>query len=232
MKARVLVAEDEPKQAELLRRYLEAEGYGVVVATNGRHAVDEARRLMPDLVIADVMMPVMDGLDVCRVLRYESDIPVIFVTARSTEEDILLGLDLGADDYITKPYSPRVLMAKVRTVLRRNGVGSDNADAGFGFGDVLVDVRKHEITRAGQPVSVTPKEFGILAALGSDRGRAFSRRALLEAAFGINYDGLERTVDVHVVSLRRKLERDPVNPTFLETVYGVGYRLAEEPTES
>ncbi len=239
MKARVLVAEDEPKQAELLRRYLEAEGYAVVITSNGRQAVDEARRLMPDLVIADIMMPLMDGLDVCRVLRYETDIPIIFVSARSTEEDMLLGLDLGADDYITKPYSPRILMAKVRTVLRRNGGGDPASDQLFHFGDVTVDTRKHEITKAGRPVDATPKEFAILATLCSDRGRAFTRRQLLEAAFGFNYDGLERTVDVHVVSLRKKIELDPSEPAHIQTVYGVGYRLAdpeqlddpEQPTE-
>ena len=229
MNARVLVAEDEPKQAELIRRYLEVEGYAVAVVHDGRSAVEEARRRAPDLVILDVMMPGMDGLDVCRILRYDTEIPVIFVTARSTEDDLLLGLDLGADDYITKPYSPRELMARVRTVLRRSGAGGDDDVVTYVFGDVEVDIRRHEVRRAGQLVAVTPKEFGILSTLCADRGRAFSRRQLLEGAFGFDYDGLERTVDVHVVSLRKKLEADPSHPEFLETVYGVGYRLVEEP---
>ena len=226
MSGRLLVAEDDPKQADLIRRYLEREGHAVAVVHDGRSAIDEARRREPDLVVLDVMMPRVDGLDVCRILRYESDVPIIMLTARSTEDDMLLGLDLGADDYITKPYSPRELVARVRTILRRSG--RDATDHRLVIGDIVVDTARHEVTRAGAHVECTPKEFAILAALAASPGRAFTRLQLLEEAFGFDYDGLERTVDVHVANLRKKLEPDPADPTHLLTVYGVGYKLNDE----
>ncbi len=226
MSGRILVAEDDPKQADLIRRYLEREGHAVAVVHDGRSAIDEARRRSPDLVVLDVMMPRVDGLDVCRILRYESDVPIVMLTARSTEDDMLLGLDLGADDYITKPYSPRELVARVRTILRRSG--RDEAQQRLVIGDVVVDTARHEVTRAGAPVECTPKEFAILAALAAHPGRAFTRLQLLEEAFGFDYDGLERTVDVHVANLRKKLEPDPADPSYLLTVYGVGYKLNDD----
>ncbi len=226
MNGRILVAEDDVKQAELIRLYLEREGHAVVVAHDGRSALDEARRRAPDLVLLDVMMPNVDGLDVCRILRYESDIPIIMLTARSTEDDMLLGLDLGADDYITKPYSPRELVARVRTLLRRSGAGTEPAR--LTIGDLVVDTGRHEATLAGELVDCTPKEFAILAALTASPGRAFTRLQLLEEAFGFDYDGLERTVDVHVANLRKKLEPDPADPTYLVTVYGVGYKCSDQ----
>ena len=227
MSGRILVAEDDPKQADLIRRYLEREGHAVAVVHDGRSAIDEARRREPDLVVLDVMMPRVDGLDVCRILRYESDIPIIMLTARSTEDDMLLGLDLGADDYITKPYSPRELVARVRTILRRSG--RDAVDHRLAIGDIVVDTARHEVTRGGQHVDCTPKEFAILAAMAASPGRAFTRLQLLEEAFGFDYDGLERTVDVHIANLRKKLEPDPAAPTHLLTVYGVGYKLNDDP---
>ena len=226
MSGRILVAEDDPKQADLIRRYLEREGHTVAVVHDDRSAIDEARRRTPDLVVLDVMMPRVDGLDVCRILRYESDVPIIMLTARSTEDDMLLGLDLGADDYITKPYSPRELVARVRTILRR--AGRDTADHRLVIGDIVVDTARHEVSRGGQHVECTPKEFAILAALAASPGRAFTRLQLLEEAFGFDYDGLERTVDVHVANLRKKLEPDPAEPTHLLTVYGVGYKLNDD----
>ena len=229
MSGRILVAEDDPKQADLIRRYLEREGHAVAVVHDGRSAIDEARRRAPDLVVLDVMMPRVDGLDVCRILRYESDVPIIMLTARSTEDDMLLGLDLGADDYITKPYSPRELAARVRTILRR--AGRDAADHRLVIGDIVVDTARHEVSRNGDHVECTPKEFAILAALAASPGRAFTRLQLLEEAFGFDYDGLERTVDVHVANLRKKLEPDPADPTHLLTVYGVGYKLNDEPSD-
>lgn len=224
---RIVVAEDDPRQADLIRRYLEHEGHQVVVVHDGRSAVEEVRRRAPDLVILDVMMPVVDGLDVCRILRFESDVPIIFVTARSTEDDLLLGLELGADDYLTKPYRPRELVARVRVHLRR--AGSQGSDAGaLGVGGLVIDTVRHRVELLGEQVQLTPKEFAVLAALAAEPGRAFSRRDLLEAAFGFDHDVLERTVDVHVLNLRKKLEADPSDPRWVLTVYGVGYAFAEE----
>jgi len=224
MMGRILVAEDDPKQAKLIKLYLEREGYSVAMTHDGRAALEEARRLTPDLVLLDVMMPRVDGLDVCRILRYESDVPIVLLTARSTEDDMLLGLDLGADDYITKPFSPRELVARLRTILRRSGAANGVAHR-LVVGELVVDTARHEAERAGQPVECTPKEFAILAALAATPGRAFTRPQLLEAAFGFDYDGLERTIDVHVANLRKKLEPDPTDPDYLLTVYGVGYKM-------
>ncbi|MEM8925748.1 MAG: response regulator transcription factor [Actinomycetota bacterium] len=224
---RIVIAEDDPKQAELIRLYLEREGHAVVVTGDGRHALDEVRRRRPDLVVLDVMMPRVDGLDVCRVLRYESDIPIIMLTARSTEDDMLLGLDIGADDYITKPFSPRELVARVRALLRRSA-GDDDQAGEITIGALTIDRGRHVVAVRGAPVEITPKEFAILAAMAAAPGRAFSRRMLLEEAFGFDYDGLERTIDVHVGNLRKKIELDPSNPEYLLTVYGVGYKMAEE----
>ncbi len=228
MGARILVAEDDVKQAELVRRYLEREGHSVVIAHDGRAALDEARRRRPDLLVLDVMMPRVDGLDVCRILRTESDTPIIMLTARSTEDDLLLGLDLGADDYLTKPYSPRELVARVRTILRR----ADRhraADSRLRIGDLVVDTARYEVFLDGREIDVTPAEFKILACLAAQPGRVFPRQKLLEQAFGFDHYALDRTVDVHVMNLRRKIEADPAAPAFLLTVYGVGYKMADQP---
>lgn len=230
MAARILVAEDDPKQAELVRRYLEREGHSVVLAADGRLAIDEARRRSPDLLVLDVMMPRVDGLDVCRILRAEADIPIIMLTARSTEDDLLLGLDLGADDYITKPYSPRELVARVRTLLRRAARHTPVDDEPFRIGELVVDSARHEVSVGGRRVDVTPAEFNILECLCASPGRAFTRQYLLEQAFGFDHNALHRTVDVHIMNLRRKIESDPAAPTYLLTVYGVGYKMADEPS--
>lgn len=228
MGARILVADDDYKQAELIRRYLERDGHSVVVARDGRQAIDEARRRTPDLLILDLMMPRVDGLDVCRIIRAEMDVPIVMVTARSTEDDVLLGLDLGADDYVTKPYSPRVLVARVRTVLRRTGRSAADSEQPYSVGDLVVDPVRHEVTMAGRLVDVTPAEFKILECLVATPGRAMSRQHLLEHAFGFDHDVLTRTIDVHVMNLRRKLEPASGEPRYLLTVYGVGYKLAED----
>jgi DNA-binding response OmpR family regulator len=224
--ARVLVAEDDRKQAELIRRYLEHDGHTVVVVGDGRAAIDECRRRRPDLAVLDVMMPHADGLDVCRVLRAESEIPIIMLTARSTEEDVLLGLDLGADDYVTKPYSPRQLAARVRAVLRRVRPAATDDGHVLRTGALAVDTERHAVTVDGRAVECTPAEFRIIACLAARPGKVFTRQALLEAAFGFDHYALDRTVDVHVMNLRRKIEVEPDRPTFLVTVYGVGYKLA------
>src|SRR5688572_12227462 len=185
MPARILVAEDDRKQAELIRRYLEREGHLTVVVYDGRAAIDEARRRSPDLLVLDVMMPKVDGLDVCRVLRADGEVPIIMLTARSTEDDLLLGLDLGADDYLTKPYNPRELVARVRTVLRRTRSRSEGEV--YRVGELEIDPGRHEVRLADRLVEVTPAEFKILACLAASPGRAFSRQQLLEHAFGFDH---------------------------------------------
>ncbi|WP_326550245.1 response regulator transcription factor [Micromonospora sp. NBC_01813] len=226
MAGRILVAEDDPKQANLVRLYLEREGHSVRVVGDGRAALDEYRSRRPDLVILDVMMPVVDGLDVCRIMRAESDVPLLLLTARTTEEDILLGLDIGADDYVTKPYSPRELVARVRALLRRAGVVNAGIQAILRVGDLEIDPGRFEVRVAGRPVTLTAKEFGILEVLAGEPGRAFTRAQIIERAFGFDRDVLERTVDAHVMNLRRKTEEDPTEPRFVQTVFGRGYRLA------
>ena len=223
---RILVAEDDRKQAELIRLYLEREGHSVMVVHDGRTALERIREVDPDLVVLDVMMPRMDGLDVLRILRTERQTPVVVVTARSTEDDVLLGLDLGADDYVTKPFSPRELAARVRAVLRR-GDGAAAAPPDI-IGPIEIDRQRHEVRIHGEPVDLTPREFAILDALASSPGRAFTRRQLCERAFGFDYCGLERTVDAHVVKLRRKLGDDSSEPRLVVTVRGVGYRMADD----
>ncbi|WP_103890833.1 response regulator transcription factor [Actinacidiphila yanglinensis] len=239
MGAHVVVAEDDPKQAELVRRYLEHEGHRVVVVHDGRAALEAVRRHRPDLMVLDVMMPRVDGLDVCRVLRADpasADLPVLMLTARSGEDDLLLGLDLGADDYMTKPYSPRELMARVRTLLRRAGAtGSAGAavprrpDPVLRVGAVAVDPVRHEVTVDGRRIECTPGEFDLLALLAAEPGRVFTRAQVIERQHGIDRYFTSRTVDVHVMNLRRKIEPDPRHPVRLVTVYGVGYKLVEGP---
>ncbi|AQZ62268.1 Phosphate regulon transcriptional regulatory protein PhoB (SphR) [[Actinomadura] parvosata subsp. kistnae] len=226
MCANVLVAEDDPKQAELLRRYLQREGHSVAVVHDGRTAIEQARLRRPDLVLLDVMMPGVDGLDVCRVLRAESDVPVLMVTARSTEDDLLLGLDLGADDYLTKPYSPRELMARVRTLLRRTRRGS--GEEVYRVGGLTVDRERHMVLADGREVECTPAEFRILEALAACPARVFTRSQLLEHLHGYDRFITERTVDVHVKNLRKKIEPQPQRPVRLRTVYGVGYKLVSD----
>ena len=226
MNAKLLVAEDDPKQAELLRRYLEHEGHAVTVVGDGRAALDAVRSDPPDLLVLDVMMPRVDGLDVCRVLRRESDLPVLMLTARSSEDDLLLGLDLGADDYLTKPYSPRELAARIRTLLRRARVAAP-ASTALRAGDLEVDPVRHEVRAAGREVACTPGEFRLLEVMAAGPGRVFTRDQLLRCLHGFDSYVTARTVDVHVMNLRRKIEPQPGRPARLVTVYGVGYKLVD-----
>ncbi|MEV6304314.1 response regulator transcription factor [Actinoplanes sp. NPDC051861] len=223
MCAAVLVAEDDRRQAEVLRRYLLAAGHEPVVVHDGRAALDQARRLRPDLLVLDVMMPGLDGLHVCRTLRAESEVLVLMLTARTSEDDLLLGLELGADDYLTKPYSPRELMARVRTLLRR--APRPEPEATLRVGGLALDPARHTVTVDGEPVVCTRGEFAILAAMSEQPDRVFSRAQLLHHTRGIDRSSTERTIDVHVSNLRRKIEKDPQRPSRLLTVYGVGYRL-------
>ena len=222
----VLVIEDERKTSDLIQLYLQRNGYTPLAAADGRTGLEMARTHQPDLIVLDLMLPGLDGLDLCRILRAEADIPIIMLTARSTEDDKLLGLDLGADDYLTKPFSPRELVARVRTVLRRVGKSVTEEPATTLHWDTLVlDTLQHTLTYAGTPLALTPKEFRLLETLMREPGRVFSRIELLEKAFGLDYDGLERTIDVHIRNLRQKIEPDPNQPVVVQTVFGVGYRL-------
>ena len=227
MGIRVLVAEDDAMQAELVRRYLERDGYTAVVVHDGVAALDQARRTRPDLIVLDVMMPGMDGLEVCRTLRRESEVPVLMLTARSSEEDLLLGLELGADDYMTKPYSPRELMARVRTLLRRSRSGGAWSDGVLRVGELTVDPDRRLVHVGAAPVECTRGEFEILAAMAAQPDRVFSRAQLLKETHGFAPYTTERAVDVHIMNLRKKIESDPRNPRYLATVFGVGYKLTD-----
>jgi DNA-binding response OmpR family regulator len=224
MGARVLVAEDDLKQANLIKVYLEREGHSVLVVHDGRSALQAARERKPDLLVLDVMMPAVDGLDVCRILRAESEVPIVLLTARTAENDVLLGLDIGADDYITKPFSPREMAARVRALLRRSGAVTA-ANQVIVVGDIEVDAGRFEVRVAGQPITLTAKEFGILEVLAQEPGRVYTRAQIIDLAFGFDHYVLERTVDAHVMNLRRKIEPDPADPKYVQTVHGRGYRL-------
>jgi len=227
MNRSILVVDDDRKLVDLIRLYLEKDEYQVMVAYDGKQALEIARRFHPALVILDLMLPKVDGLEVCRLLRSESRLPIIMLTARTTEEDKLTGLDLGADDYVVKPFSPRELMARVRAVLRRTADDSQAGPSLLKSGDLEVDFLSRQVTLLDKDIHLTPKEFRLLEILIRQPGRVFSRLDLLEDAFGYDYAGLERTVDVHIMNLRKKIEPDPEYPRYVQTVYGIGYRFAE-----
>jgi DNA-binding response OmpR family regulator len=227
MKPNILVVDDDRKTVDLIRLYLEKDGYRVLVAYDGRRALELAMARQPGLIILDLMLPLLDGLDVCRTLQSEFEIPIIMLTARTTEEDKLEGLDLGADDYVTKPFSPRELVARVRAVLRRARTKKEAGLPEVRFGDLVIDFIRHEARVGNQSVHLTPKEFNLLETLVQQPGRVFSRLELLEHAFGFDYEGFERTVDVHVMNLRKKIEPDPGRPTYIQTVYGLGYKFED-----
>ncbi|MDR7277178.1 response regulator transcription factor [Catenuloplanes atrovinosus] len=220
----VLVAEDDERQAEVLRQYLEADGHRAVVVHDGQAALDHALRHPPDLIVLDVMLPLVSGLQVCRRLRQESSVPVLMLTARTEEEDQLVGLELGADDYLTKPYSPRVLMARIRGLLRRAATGPDTTGVRR-IGPLTVDPGRHEVSVGGRRVECTRAEFAILEAMSAQPDRVFTRNQLLDVASGLDRAATRRAIDVHVLNLRRKIEGDPRRPVLLVTVYGIGYKL-------
>ena len=222
----ILLIEDDRKTADIVRLYLEKDGHQVLNAYDGNHGLDMARENKPDLIVLDLLLPGMSGLDVCRALRGESDVPIIMLTALVTEPNKLEGLDLGADDYVTKPFSPRELAARVRAVLRRTT--EDSLFLGpkeVEHGDLKIDFHRHSVQVKGQDVSLTPTEFRILAVLAREPGRVYSRSQLMDRAFGYDFDGLERTVDVHILNVRRKIETDPNQPRYIKTVYGMGYKF-------
>ena len=227
MSRTILVVDDEPRIVELARDYLEHAGFRVVTANDGRAALDVARHDRPDLIVLDLGLPGLDGLDVTRELRRDGSIPIVMVTARDDELDKLLGLELGADDYLTKPFSPRELVARVKAVLRRTDRPTDLSDV-IRVGELQLDVPRMRTEVAGRGVDLTPTEFTLLATLARQPGRIFTRSQLLDALHGVAFESYERAIDSHIKNLRRKLEPDPRQPRFVLTVYGVGYRLADD----
>ncbi len=225
MAHRILVVDDDANTARLVKLYLQKDGHMVMVASDGRQALDMARERKPDLIVLDLMLPHVDGLEVCRQLRQESDVPIIMLTARTTDADKLTGLDIGADDYVTKPFSPGELAARVRAVLRR--LPGERGPDELRRGDLLLDFRKRDSFRDGQPLGLTRAEFRLLGVLALQPGRVFSRDQLIEKALGEDFDGYERTIDAHIRNLRRKIEPDPAHPRYVKTVYGAGYTFAE-----
>jgi DNA-binding response OmpR family regulator len=224
--ARILVVDDEPEITRLVADYLSNAGFTVAKARSGDEALRAARTEPPDLVILDLGLPGLDGLDVTRELRRTSDVPIVMLTARDDETDKVLGLELGADDYVTKPFSPRELVARVRAVLRRRAAAGHSDTVTVG--DLTLDVPRMRARRATEAIDLTATEFAILETLARQPGRVFTRSQLLDAIHGVAFESYERAIDAHVKNIRRKLEPSPHSPRYLQTVYGVGYRLAEQ----
>jgi DNA-binding response OmpR family regulator len=222
-KETILVVDDERNIVELVRLYLEAEGYRVEAAGDGAIALDKVRAIKPALVILDLMLPVIDGWDVCRRLQADSDISIIMLTARSDDIDKIVGLELGADDYVTKPFNPRELVARVKAILRRSERSAKPAKV-LTLGQVAIDPDKREVTVGGQPIDLRTREFDLLYTLAENRGRVLSREQLLDVVWGFDFYGETRTVDVHVARLREKLKNSGLN---IETVWGIGYKLTD-----
>ena len=222
---RVLVVDDDIKAVELVKLYLNRDGYRVLTAYDGIEALRAAREGHPDLIVLDLMLPGIDGLEICRTLRRESDVPIIMLTALTTDQDKLTGLDVGADDYVTKPFSPRELAARVRAILRR--LPGEHGPTEVKHGELKVNFHKHQAFLSGKPLNLTEVEFKLLGVFAKEPGRVFSRVELVEKAIGYDFEGFDRTVDVHILNLRRKLEPDPSHPRYIKTVYGAGYKLSE-----
>ena len=223
---KILVVDDDPKTVSLVKLYLESDGHKVLCAYDGVEALRLAREERPNLIVLDLMLPGMDGLQVCRTLRTESDVPVIMLTAKTTESDKLTGLDLGADDYVTKPFSPRELAARIKVVLRRTF--SESLERGpeeVACGELKMNFREHTVTVAGGPVALTPTEFRLLGTLVREAGQVLSREQLIQRVLGLDFDGFDRTIDVHILNLRRKLGDDSAHPRYIKTVYGAGYKF-------
>jgi DNA-binding response OmpR family regulator len=218
---KVLVVDDDAKTVELVRLYLDRDGYQVLAAYDGVEALRLARESYPDLVVLDLMLPDIDGLEVCRTLRRESDVPIIMLTARTTDQDKLMGLDIGADDYVTKPFSPKELVARVRAVLRR--LPGERGPEEIKSGELSMNFATHEAWLGDRQLNLTSVEFKLLGVLAKEPGRVFSRADLIEEALGYDFEGFDRTIDVHILNLRRKMEPNPSRPRYIKTVYGVGY---------
>lgn len=230
MRRKVLVVDDDRKTVALVRMYLEQDGFHVLCAYDGTTSLELARRERPEVIVLDMMLPGIDGAQVCRTLRAESDVAILMLTARAALEDRIAGLDLGADDYVVKPFSPRELVARVRAVTRR--LPTDTAFRGpdeIRQGEVVLNCRAREARVGDRLVNITPVEFRLLAVMIAEPGRVFTREQLVSKVFGYDYEGLDRTIDAHMVRLRRKFEPEPAHPRFLKTVYGVGYMFAVTP---
>ena len=227
----ILVVDDEPQIVRLVRAYLEEAGFRVVIASDGEQALYVAHHEKPDLVVLDLLMPRMDGLEFSRRIRRERNVPIIILTARAEEADRIVGLELGADDYVTKPFSPREVVARVRAVLRRAQAPPEQTQV-LRVGPLTLDRATHTMTVSGHPADLTPPEFGVLETLMTSPGRVFRRDELLEAVQGVAFEAYERTVDVHIKNLRRKIEPDSTHPRYILTVRGVGYRLNPEPADA
>jgi DNA-binding response OmpR family regulator len=223
----ILIVDDEPRIAEIARDYLENAGFSVTTAATGADALKTIQRAPPDLIVLDLALPGMDGLDVARAVRRDSNVPIIMLTARVEESDKLVGLELGADDYITKPFSPRELVARVRAVMRRTESAAERSDV-LRVGDLVLDLPRMKTTIRGRSVDLTTTEFQLLATLARHPGRVFTRAQLLDAMRGIAVESFERAIDAHVKNIRRKIEADPRRPRYVLTVYGIGYKCAEE----
>ncbi|NPV26596.1 MAG: response regulator transcription factor [Firmicutes bacterium] len=227
MSGKILVVDDEKKIAEVVRAYLEHDGFEVLVAYDGKTAVEMARAERPDLVVLDLMLPGKSGEEVCQILRAESEVAILMLTAKNSETSLIHGLNLGADDYMSKPFSPRELVARVRAVLRRTkakGKG-DHEVLDFPAGKLRIDLAQYQVWLDGQPVNLTPTEFKLLVTLARNPGRVYTRSQLTVQVHGYNYEGYDRTIDVHIKNLRQKIELNPDEPRFIKTVYGVGYKF-------
>ena len=228
MTAKILVVDDEPRIVKLVRSYLEQSGFSVVEAGDGQTALIQARREKPDLVVLDLGLPGIDGFEVARILRREGNTPIIMLTARIEDTDKIVGLELGADDYITKPFNPREVVARVRAVLRRSTSAPETLPEILSAGPLVLDQAGHVATLDGRALDLTPTEFDLLAILLQNPGRAFTRLELLDRVQGDAYEGYERTIDAHIKNLRAKLGDDPRHPRFIQTVFGIGYKLGAD----
>ena len=228
--AAILLVEDEATIAESVKYALETEGYDVSVANDGRTALELAESESPDLVLLDLMLPEMSGFDVCRLMRDRWEMPIVIISAKDSEADIVAGLELGADDFVTKPFSMRILLSRIRANLRRGEISNAVEGDSLEVGPLQMDVERHEVLLSGEPISMRPKEFDLLQVLMEESGRLVRRQALLDRVWGYDFYGDTKTLDVHIRRLREKIERDPQNPELLTTIRGLGYKLSDEST--
>ncbi|MDF2571153.1 MAG: phoP 1 [Sporomusa sp.] len=224
LQSSVLLVDDDVKLIELLELYFRKDGFIVYTANDGLTALKIAQDKQPDILVLDLMLPGMDGWDICRTLRRDSEVPILMLTARDEESDRLVGLEIGADDYVVKPFSPKEVVARVKAILRRTKRTTVKTEP-VRMGDVVIDLAQYQVTKAGQPVELTPTEFKILELLAANSGRVFSRLQIVEQIQSYSFEGYERTIDAHVKNLRRKIEDNPKEPVYIQTVYGVGYRM-------
>ncbi|MDD4859310.1 MAG: response regulator transcription factor [Dehalococcoidales bacterium] len=221
---KILVVDDEKRIVEIVKAYLEREGYQVIAAYDGKTGLELARRQSPDLIVLDLMLPGVSGWDVCRILRKESEVPIIMLTARDEVTDKIIGLEMGADDYLTKPFDPKELVSRVRAILRR-AEGKVTHGKALNVADLSIDVEKREVRRGDAAIELTPLEFDLLRVMAENPGRVYSRMQLLDKVQGDAYQGYERTIDSHIKNLRKKIEIDPEHPRYIITVYGIGYKM-------